>query len=198
MTAYIFATVELHDAAGYEDYKSKAPALVEKHGGRYIVRGGANEVVEGTWPDGRIVVLEFPDFASANAFADDPDYAPIAAIRHATATSHVWIVEGPENGANADGRHAFILGNIRMTDADGYKPYADRVPGILDAAQGAYLARGGRSRSVEGGMELDRLVIVGFADLAAAHAFYDGPDYTEIKPIRVAASDSNIVIIEGL
>lgn len=198
MPAYIFATVELHDADGYEEYKSKAPALIEKHGGRYIVRGGANEVVEGTWPAGRIVVLEFPDFASANAFADDPEYAPIAAIRHATATSHIWIVEGPEGGANADGRHGFILGNIRMTDAEGYKPYADQVPGVMAAAQGVYLARGGRSRSVEGGMALDRLVIVAFTDMAAARAFYNGQDYTQIKPVRVAASDSNIVIIEGL
>ncbi|MBT3808482.1 MAG: DUF1330 domain-containing protein [Rhodospirillaceae bacterium] len=198
MTAYLFATVDVDDADGYENYKSTAPALIEKHGGRYIVRGGANDVVEGTWPSGRIVVLEFPDFASANAFADDPDYAPIAAIRHATATSHVWIVEGPEGDANADGKHAYILGSIRMTDPEGYKPYADQVPAVMNAAQGTYLARGGKSRSVEGGMELDRLVIVAFADMAAARAFYDGDGYTEIKPIRIAASDSNIVIVEGL
>lgn len=198
MTAYLFATVDVHDADGYENYKSTAPALIEKHGGRYIVRGGANDVVEGTWPAGRIVVLEFPDFDSADAFADDPEYAPIAAIRHATAASHVWIVEGPDGGADADGRHAYILGNIRMTDRDGYKPYADRVPDVMQAAGGTYLARGGRSRSVEGGMELDRLVIVAFEDMAAARAFYDGDGYNEIKPIRIAASDSNIVIVEGL
>ncbi len=198
MNAYLFATVELHDAEGYEAYKATAPALIEKHGGRYIVRGGDNEVVEGTWPAGRVVVLEFPDLASANAFVDDPDYAPIAAIRHATATSHIWIVEGPEGGANADGKHAYILGNIRMTDPDGYKPYADQVPAVMEAAQGVYLARGGASRSVEGGMELDRLVIVAFEDMAAARAFYDGDAYSAIKPIRIAASDSNIVIVEGL
>ncbi|MGB0572483.1 MAG: DUF1330 domain-containing protein [Alphaproteobacteria bacterium] len=198
MTAYLFATVELHDADGYEAYKTTAPAVIEKHGGRYIVRGGDNEVVEGTWPAGRIVVLEFPDFASANAFVDDPEYAPIAAIRHTTATSHIWIVEGPEGGANADGKQAYILGNIRMTDPEGYKPYADQVPAVMEAAQGVYLARGGMSRSVEGGMELDRLVIVAFEGIAAARAFYDGEDYSAIKPIRIAASESNIVIVEGL
>lgn len=198
MTAYLIATIDVHDPEGYEAYKNTAPALIEKHGGRYIVRGGERDTVEGIWPDGRIVVLEFPDLASANAFADDPEYAPVAAIRHSTASSHIWIVEGPDGGANADGRHAYILGNIRMTDPDGYKPYADRVPAIMDAAEGAYLARGGASRSVEGGMELDRVVIVAFADMAAARAFYDGGAYTQIKPIRIAASDSNIVIVEGL
>jgi len=197
MTAYLIATIDVHDAQGYEEYKNKVPALIEKQGGRYIVRGGERDTVEGSWPDGRVVVLEFPDLASANAFIDDPEYAPVAAIRHRTTTSHIWIVEGPETGATANGRHAFILGNIRMTDVDGYRPYADRVPAIMDAAQGAYLARGGKSRSVEGGMELDRLVIVAFTDMAAARAFYDGDDYCEIKPIRIAASDSNIVIVEG-
>lgn len=198
MTAYLFATIDVHDAARYEDYKRAVPALIAKHGGRYIVRGGARDVVEGRWPDGRIVVLEFPDMAGANAFVDDPDYAPVAAIRHATTASHIWLVEGAEGGANADGLHAFLLGNIRMTDPDGYKPYAERVPGVLAAAGGVYHARGGAARSVEGGMDLDRLVIVGFADMAAARAFYDGEAYTPLKAIRGAASDSNIVIVEGL
>jgi len=198
MTAYLIATIDVHDAEGYEEYKNKVPALIEKQGGRYIVRGGDRDTVEGTWPDGRIVVLEFPDLASANAFADDPEYVPVAAIRHRTTTSHIWIVEGPEGGANADGKHAYILGNIEMTEPDGYKPYAEQVPAIMEAAQGAYLARGGAARSVEGGMALDRVVIVAFADMQAARAFYDGGDYTAIKPIRIAASDSNIVIVEGL
>ncbi|MEP4377718.1 MAG: DUF1330 domain-containing protein [Alphaproteobacteria bacterium] len=198
MTAYLFATIDVHDPERYEDYKNAVPALIEKHGGRYIVRGGDRDVVEGSWPDGRIVVLEFPDLASATAFADDPAYEPVAAIRHATTTSHIWLVEGPEDGATADGRHAYILGNIRITDPDGYKPYAAQVPAVLSDAQGTYLARGGASRSVEGGMVLDRLVIVGFADMAAALAFYDGDAYTRIKPIRISASDSNIVIVEGL
>ena len=66
MTAYLFATIDVHDAARYAGYKEAVPALIGKHGGRYIVRGGSRDVVEGSWPDGRIVVLEFPDLASAN------------------------------------------------------------------------------------------------------------------------------------
>lgn len=198
MTAYLIATIDVHDADGYDAYKQAVPALIAAHGGRYIVRGGARDVVEGAWPDGRIVVLEFPDMASASAFVDDPAYAPVAAIRHATTASHIWLVEGPTGSANADGQHAFIVGNIAMTDLEGYKPYSERVPDILAGARGTYLARGGATRSVEGGMELDRVVIVAFEDMTACRAFYDGADYTDIKPIRIAASDSNIVIVEGL
>ena len=198
MTAYLIATIDVHDTDGYEAYKLAASAPIKHHGGRYVVRGGSRDTVEGTWPAGRIVVVEFPDLAHANAFADAPSYEPVAAIRHATAQSHIWIVEGPPDGANARGQKAFIIGSIRMTDPDGYKPYADRVPDILAATGGTYLARGGATRSVEGGMELDRMVIVAFEDMAACRAFYDGTDYSDIKPIRIAASDSNIVITEGL
>lgn len=198
MSAYLIATIEVHDADAYEEYKETVPALIGKHGGRYIVRGGASDVVEGEWPPGRIVVLEFPDFASANAFADDPAYEPVAAIRQRTTNSHIWIVEGPETGATADGLQGFLLGNIRMTDMEGYKPYAAQVPAVVADARGTFLARGGRTRSVEGGMELDRLVIVGFADMDGVRAFYRGAAYTPLIPIRRSASDSNIVMVEGL
>ena len=198
MTAYLFATIDVHDPERYEDYKNTVPDLIEKHGGRYIVRGGERDVVEGAWPTGRIVVLEFPDWDSASTFVEDPAYAPVAAIRHATTTSHIWIVEGVAGGPNADGMHAYVLGNIRMTDQDRYKPYADQVPEVLAAAKGTYLARGGRAWSVEGGMELDRLVVVAFSGMGDARAFYDGDAYAPLIGIRQSASQSNIVIVEGL
>ena len=76
MTAYLIATIEVHHAANYETYKSTAPALIEKHGGRYIVRGGARDLVEGSWPEGRIVVLEFPNWDSANTSRSPPSVMP--------------------------------------------------------------------------------------------------------------------------
>ncbi len=198
MTAYLFATIDVHDADRYEDYKNTVPALIKKHGGRYIVRGGQRDVVEGKWPSGRIVLLEFPDWDSASAFVDDPAYEPVAAIRQATTTSHIWLVEGVGSGPTADGMHAYILGNIHMTHPDRYTPYAEQVPAVLATSGGTYLARGGRSRSVEGGMHLDRLVVVAFADMDDARGFYDGDAYAPLIGIRQSASQSNIVIVEGL
>lgn len=198
MTAYLIATIDVHDAEGYEAYKSTVPALIENHGGRYIVRGGERDDVEGDWPSGRVVVLEFPHWESANAFADDPAYEPVAAIRQSTTTSHIWILEGVAGGPNAEGQHAYILGRIRMTDAEKYAPYAEQVPAVLAAARGTYLARGGRTRSVEGGMDLDRLVIVAFPSMADARAFHGGDAYAPLIAIRQSASESNIIIIEGL
>lgn len=198
MTAYLIAMMDVHDDAQYEEYREKVPAMIARHGGDYVVRGGIADVVEGAWPAARIVVLEFPDYAAGQAFLADPEYQPIAAIRHRTATSHLWLVDGVPDGPATDGMHGYILGRVRIDDPDSYKTYAEQVPGVLADLGGTYLARGGKCEAVEGGMALDRIVIVGFSDVAAAKNFHDSEAYAPLLTIRTNASDSNIVIVEGL
>lgn len=198
MTAYLIAMMDVHDGAQYEEYREKVPAMIAKHGGDYIVRGGAADVVEGTWPAGRIVVLEFPDYGAAQAFYTDPEYQPIAAIRHRTAASHIWLVDGVPDGPAAAGLHGYILGRVRIDDPGSYKTYAERVPGVMADLGGTYLARGGTCEAVEGSVALDRMVIVGFSDAAAAKNFHDSEAYAPLLTIRTNASASNIVIVEGV
>ena len=59
MSAYVIVEIDILDPAGYEEYKNLASATVEKYGGKYIVRGGRTEVLEGDWNPKRIVLLEF-------------------------------------------------------------------------------------------------------------------------------------------
>ena len=92
--AYVIAEVEVRDADAYEDYKSAVLPIVAQYGGRYIVRGGRIESVEGSDPSGRMVVIEFPHFAGAQAFLRSEAYRPVADIRHEAAISRIMIVEG--------------------------------------------------------------------------------------------------------
>ena len=94
MAAYLICDVDVKDPAAYEGYKAQVPALIRKHGGEYLVRGGAHEVVEGNWKPTRIVLLGFPDSASVKAFLDDPEYLPFAALRHRVARTDMVMVEG--------------------------------------------------------------------------------------------------------
>ena len=59
MSAYVIVEIDIIDPAGFEEYKKLASATVEKYGGKYIVRGGRTEVLEGDWKPKRIVVLQF-------------------------------------------------------------------------------------------------------------------------------------------
>lgn len=94
MPGYIIANIEVHDATVYEEYKAKVPALIRKHGGEYLVRGGHCITAEGNWKPKRLVILRFPDMAAARAFYDDPEYQPVKALRERAAKSDLVLVEG--------------------------------------------------------------------------------------------------------
>ncbi len=94
MTAYIIAEIEVTDPAAYEEYRARVPAVIAAHGGRYMVRGGETETIEGAAAAGRVVVLEFPDMAAAKRFVSSPDYAPLAAIRKKASKSRLILVDG--------------------------------------------------------------------------------------------------------
>lgn len=94
MLAYLIAEIEVTDPALYERYKPLAAAAIVAAGGRYLVRGGETIAMEGAAAAGRLVVLEFPDLATARAFYDGPGYAEARAIRERAATSRVFITEG--------------------------------------------------------------------------------------------------------
>ena len=94
MAVYLICDVDVKDAAAYEAYKAQVPAFIRKHGGEYLVRGGAHEVIEGNWNPTRLVVFRFPDAASVKAFVDDPEYKPLAALRHRVAQTDMVMVEG--------------------------------------------------------------------------------------------------------
>jgi uncharacterized protein (DUF1330 family) len=94
MPAYLIANIKLHDATRYQEYVERVPALIERHGGKYCVRGGDAMVLEGGWSPSRLIVLEFPDRERALAFYDDPDYEPYKSLRQSVSDSSLILVEG--------------------------------------------------------------------------------------------------------
>jgi uncharacterized protein (DUF1330 family) len=94
MAAYIIVQVEVEDPVRYEDYKRQAAAAIAACGGRFVVRGGKVETLEGTWNPGRLVVLEFPSVELAKAFWSSEAYRPAKELRQATARTEMIVVEG--------------------------------------------------------------------------------------------------------
>ncbi len=94
MAAYIIAHVEVTDPVGYEEYRERVPAVVTAYGGRYLARGGATTVLEGSFTPHRLVILEFPDMARLKAFYHSPEYQPLVAVRKRTSRSNLVAIEG--------------------------------------------------------------------------------------------------------
>jgi uncharacterized protein (DUF1330 family) len=94
MKAYVIGDIEMRDPARYDEYRKQVLPTIEKHGGRFLVRGGAAEVVEGDWKPRRIVVIEFPDMAALKAWYDSPEYAPLIKLRQSASRGSLIAVEG--------------------------------------------------------------------------------------------------------
>jgi len=94
MLAYIIVEIEITDPVGYEQYKELAGPTVEKYGGKYIVRGGKTEVLEGNWQPRRIVVLEFESAERAKEWLNCEEYREPRKMRHRTAGTNMILVEG--------------------------------------------------------------------------------------------------------
>jgi uncharacterized protein (DUF1330 family) len=94
VAAYVIVDLEITEPLEYEDYKQRAGATVEKYGGKYIVRGGACETLEGDWYPKRIVVLEFANTEAAKAWLNSPEYAELRKMRHRTANTQMILVQG--------------------------------------------------------------------------------------------------------
>jgi uncharacterized protein (DUF1330 family) len=94
MAAYVIAHIDVKDPVKYEDYKAMSPISIRKFGGRFIARGATAEVLEGTWEPKRLVLLEFPSAEAARQWWASDEYAPAKALRQATSTGDLVILEG--------------------------------------------------------------------------------------------------------
>jgi uncharacterized protein (DUF1330 family) len=94
MPAYVIVETNVHDPEQYERYKEAAPPAVAAAGGRFVVRGGELDVLEGDWHPPRLVVLEFEDLAAARRWYDSPEYQEAKRLRAGAADLNMVAVEG--------------------------------------------------------------------------------------------------------
>jgi uncharacterized protein (DUF1330 family) len=96
MAAYFIVDIEIKDADGMREYREAVPATIQKYGGRYLVRAGKWEALEGSWRPKRVVVLEFPSVEQAKRWYDSEEYRSLKAQRQKVSESKMILVEGIE------------------------------------------------------------------------------------------------------
>lgn len=94
MPAYVIGNVVVHDPQTYEKYRAHTLETIQAFGGRFLARGGAVEVKEGEWHPKRLVLLEFPDMATARRWYDSQAYQAILPYRKESAKTDLLLVEG--------------------------------------------------------------------------------------------------------
>lgn len=93
---------------------------------------------------------------------------------------------------------AYLIANITIHDAEKFERYRELVPPVIAAHGGRYLVRGGTMEMKEGALPLRRLVILEFPSMQAARAFYDSPAYAPLLRLRLEATTSDVVLVEGV
>jgi uncharacterized protein (DUF1330 family) len=94
MSAYLIVDIDVRDAPGLEEYRNRVPATLTKYGGRFIVRGGKFQKLEGSWDPKRLVLIEFPSIEQAKQWYDSEEYRPLKAMRLKASTGNLVLVEG--------------------------------------------------------------------------------------------------------
>lgn len=94
MAGYVIVNDEISDEAAFAEFRQKVGATVAAHGGRYLVRGGATEVIDGDWAPDRLVVIEFDSVDQAKAWLNSDDFLAIKELRVSSASASVVVAEG--------------------------------------------------------------------------------------------------------
>jgi uncharacterized protein (DUF1330 family) len=94
MPAYVIVDVTTTDQALMDEYRKHVPATLAKYGGRFLVRGGAHQTIEGSWKPNRLVVLEFPSMEQAKRWYDSEEYREPKAMRLRAGNANLIMVDG--------------------------------------------------------------------------------------------------------
>jgi uncharacterized protein (DUF1330 family) len=92
--AYLIVQIKITREEGWPEYCQKVSELFARHGGRYLVRGGPIEVLEGSYDERRLVVFEFPSMDVIHSVWNSPEYAEVKKLREGAGELDVWAVPG--------------------------------------------------------------------------------------------------------
>ena len=92
--AYMIVQIKITREEGWPEYRKQVAELFAEHGGRYIVRGGPVEVLEGAYDGRRLVIFEFPSMEAIRTVWNSPQYAKLKKLREGSGELDVWAVPG--------------------------------------------------------------------------------------------------------
>ncbi|WP_235202499.1 DUF1330 domain-containing protein [Pseudomonas syringae USA007] len=100
--------------------------------------------------------------------------------------------------AKAETRPAYYVAEFEITDDEGMKPYSAQVESTFKPYGGHFIVRGGKTISLEGAAPKRRRVVIEFASVEKAQAWYNSAEYTELRKVRQRSAKTNVYLIEGV
>jgi uncharacterized protein (DUF1330 family) len=107
------------------------------------------------------------------------------------------VVAGRASGAQDVAKKGYVIAQIDVTNAQQYGEYAKRSPDIIAKYGGRFVARAGRTVTLEGPAARSRVVIIEYPSFERAQAFFESPEYQQIKKLREGAANAQFILVEG-
>lgn len=92
---------------------------------------------------------------------------------------------------------AYLMAFVDVTDREQYAKYVAATPAVVAQFGGRFIARGGRTATLEGAAETRRVVLIEFPSFERAEAFYRSPEYQLAKQLRAGAAAATLVVVDG-
>ena len=200
MSAYVIGDIDVTDPETFARYAAAVLRSSGAFGGKYLVRGPDKcQPAEGAWEPKRFVLAEYKDVETVKAWYYSDEYKELTKQRQSASTGSLLVAEGvePQTEGSTTGKAAYIVGDIEVTDPDKYSIYAAGVPDTVALYGGRYLVRGVSGEVLEGSWAPKRLVVLEFESMERAKAWYDSPEYADLKKIRQSASNGRLIFADG-
>lgn len=200
MPTYLIADIRVINQQRYEEYRLLVRDAVLGHGGRYVVRTSAVEVVEGGWAPPRLVVIEFPTRGAAEAFYDSPDYRQARDLRTNATMMDMVLVDGVAPAALPDGDapRAYAIADARIVNRAKFDQCREALRDTLSTAHGRHLIMSESAQVLEGSWEPQLLWMVEFRNAQAAKAAYQSLQHREVRDLVVNAAMVDMVLVDGV
>ena len=215
---FMLADLDVFDQAEYDKFRAVALPSVELHGGRYIVRGGRCQRLEGTREWHRLVGLEFPSLNAVRGWYVSDEYQALKTQRlQGARTDLLFVEETPGAGlapvtapagaappdaatgtAAANSPPAYLIVDVEIHDLETFREYSAGSPLAIAGAGGRYLSRGGPFEVTEGTWQPSRLVFVEFPSWDVLQRWYFGDEYQALARLRQSCSTTQMVAVEGV
>jgi uncharacterized protein (DUF1330 family) len=200
VAVYLIADIRIINQQRYDEYRAVMRGAVRAHGGRYLVRTGQVRVVEGNWVPPRIVLIEFPDRAAAQAFHVSGEFAKARDICANAAMVDMVLAEGvdPAPGPlRASGEMFYVISDIKVINPERFAEYRRSAAVDLAKLGGRYLVRDGRFEIIAGGWQPTMLSVVEYPSRASIDARLASDEYERSRVLRANAAMVDRIVVEG-
>ncbi len=187
---YIISRVDIINPDAYAGYAAAATKTIADYGGKALARGGRSEALEGN-ARARNVVLEFESYDAARRYFHSDRYQAARALREGAAEIEMVLVEGVLRMPKG-----YWIVHIDVRDPEVYQQYVKANAAAFAKYGARFLVRGGK-HLVTRGKAPARNVVIEFRDYETAISCHDSEEYREASKLRDAASNADLVIVEG-